>query len=137
MRALMERERPPSGFWDLKLCPGGLVDIEFTAQFLQIVNGSKGAALHANTSRALAALDGAGLASRTKLAQLQAAWTLQQDLSQLLKTALPDDADPSSEPETFRNMLAHAGGARDFKALRASLVSHRNQARKAFQAIVK
>src|SRR6185369_8826205 len=38
MRELMTRERPPQGDWDLKLGPGGLVDIEFAAQFLQIVN---------------------------------------------------------------------------------------------------
>jgi glutamate-ammonia-ligase adenylyltransferase len=33
MRDLMARERPPKGDWDLKLSPGGLVDIEFAAQF--------------------------------------------------------------------------------------------------------
>ncbi|HZZ87424.1 MAG TPA: glutamine-synthetase adenylyltransferase, partial [Caulobacteraceae bacterium] len=37
MRALMARERPPGGFWDFKLIEGGLVDIEFAAQFLQLV----------------------------------------------------------------------------------------------------
>ena len=31
----MARERPPKGEWDLKLSPGGLVDIEFAAQYLQ------------------------------------------------------------------------------------------------------
>ncbi len=36
MRELMERERPGKGDWDLKLDPGGLVDIEFAAQFLQL-----------------------------------------------------------------------------------------------------
>ncbi len=41
MRALMERERPPSGFWDLKLSPGGLVDVEFAAQHLEIVHAAR------------------------------------------------------------------------------------------------
>ncbi len=35
MRALIAAEKPPSGFWDMKLAPGGLVDIEFVAQYLQ------------------------------------------------------------------------------------------------------
>src|SRR5581483_9372602 len=35
MRELMAREKPASGFWDLKLADGGLVDIEFAAQHLQ------------------------------------------------------------------------------------------------------
>ena len=38
MRALMARERPPSGVWDLKLAPGGLVDAEFTAQTLALAH---------------------------------------------------------------------------------------------------
>ena len=44
MRALMTRERPAAGAWDLKLSPGGLVDIEFAAQFLQLAgaSGAKG-----------------------------------------------------------------------------------------------
>jgi glutamate-ammonia-ligase adenylyltransferase len=137
MRALMERERPPSGFWDLKLSPGGLVDIEFAAQFLQIVHAAGGGPLRANTAQALAALDAQGLAPRPKLARLQAAWTQQQDVSQLLKAALTDGADPSVEPVAFRRLLARAGGARDFNALETSLASRRAQARKAFRSILR
>ncbi len=32
MRALVAQEKPPRDHWDLKLTPGGLVDIEFAAQ---------------------------------------------------------------------------------------------------------
>ena len=42
MRDLMRRERPPTGKWDLKLADGGLVDIEFAAQYLQIVLAANG-----------------------------------------------------------------------------------------------
>jgi glutamate-ammonia-ligase adenylyltransferase len=137
MRALMERERPPSGFWDLKLSPGGLVDIEFAAQHLQIVHAAKGGPLSANTAQALAAIGEAGLGPPARLADLQAAWTLQQDLSQLLKVALEDDADPAHEPAAFRRMLARAGGARDFRALHARVAARRARARAAFVAILK
>ncbi len=37
MRALMARERPPRHPFDLKLVPGGLVDLEFIAQSAQLV----------------------------------------------------------------------------------------------------
>lgn len=37
MRAKMDRELRPHGPWDVKLRPGGLVDIEFIAQVLQLV----------------------------------------------------------------------------------------------------
>jgi glutamate-ammonia-ligase adenylyltransferase len=37
MRARMERDLRPHGPWDVKLRPGGLIDIEFIAQVLQLV----------------------------------------------------------------------------------------------------
>ena len=56
MRGLMTRERPAAGFWDLKLSPGGLVDIEFCAQFLQLAGAADGGPLRQNTAEALTAL---------------------------------------------------------------------------------
>jgi glutamate-ammonia-ligase adenylyltransferase len=32
MRKLIEAEKPPRDLWDLKLVPGGLIDLEFIAQ---------------------------------------------------------------------------------------------------------
>ncbi len=137
MRALMERERAPSGFWDLKLSLGGLVDIEFAAQFLQIAHAGGGGPLLANTAEALKAMSDAGLAPARPIAVLQEAWTLQQNLSQLLKVALPDSANPSAEPDAFRQRLARAGGARTFAALESRLKTLRTGARKAFNDLVR
>ena len=137
MRALMERERAPSGFWDLKLSQGGLVDIEFAAQFLQIAHAGGGGPLLANTAEALKAMSDAGLAPARSIAVLQEAWTLQQNLSQLLKVALPDSANPSAEPDAFRQRLARAGGARTFAALESRLKTLRTGARKAFNDLVR
>ncbi len=136
MRALMERERPPSGFWDLKLSPGGMVDIEFAAQYLQIVHAGSGGPLEAHTATALDALAARGLAPPRDTQALAQAWTLQQNLSQLLKLALPDTADPDAEPRGFRQLLARAGSSRDFAALRRKLERARTQARLAFVSIL-
>jgi glutamate-ammonia-ligase adenylyltransferase len=136
MRGLMERERPPKGVWDLKLSPGGLVDIEFAAQFLQLVHAVDGGPLAQNTAEALAAMRSAGLAPKAPLEDLQKAWKLQQDLTQLLKVALEDDADPDGEPPAFRALLARAGGARDFRSLNARLTAARAAARKAYDSLV-
>jgi glutamate-ammonia-ligase adenylyltransferase len=136
MRGLMERERPPHGDWDLKLGPGGLVDIEFAAQFLQIVHAAAGGPLSPNTARALAELGAAGLAPAPALGALSEAWRLQQDLTQLLKVALEDKPDPASEPRAFQALLARAGGARTFKALVARLGTAQAAARKAYLDVV-
>lgn len=136
MRDLLERERPPRHDWDLKLAPGGLVDVEFAAQHLQLLHAADGGPLHQNTARALAAFREAGLGPAGALAALEEAWRLQQDLTQLLKVALDEDADPESEPKAFKALLARAGRARDFRQLRARLAAVRTQARKAYAAVV-
>jgi glutamate-ammonia-ligase adenylyltransferase len=137
MRQLLEDERPPKGDWDLKLTPGGLVDIEFAAQFLQLAHAADGGPLDPNTAHALGAMQAKALAPAAPLAALQDAWRLQQDLTQLLKVALEDGADPAAEPAAFRKLLARAGGARDFKALRGKLDKAQAAARKAYDAVVR
>ncbi|TIQ23289.1 MAG: bifunctional [glutamine synthetase] adenylyltransferase/[glutamine synthetase]-adenylyl-L-tyrosine phosphorylase, partial [Mesorhizobium sp.] len=32
MRAMIEKEKPPRDLWDIKLIPGGLIDLDFIAQ---------------------------------------------------------------------------------------------------------
>ena len=137
MRALMERERPASGFWDLKLAKGGLVDVEFAAQHLQLVHAASGGPLEPHTPAALQAMREQGLAPARAVRSLESAWTLQQNLSQLLKVALQDAADPSGEPAAFRRMLAKAGGCRSFEALKERLQTRRTAAREAFVKLVK
>lgn len=136
MRALMTKERPPSGFWDLKLGEGGLVDIEFAAQAAEIAHAGAGGPLHANTGEALTALKSGGLVDLEAADALLSAWTLQQDLSQVLKVALADDADPAKEPDRFKAILARAGGERSFEALESTLKGRRVAAHAAFLAVI-
>ena len=136
MRELMERERPATGVWDLKLSPGGLVDVEFIAQFLQIIHAGEGGPLDPNTAAALAALAARGMIAPAQAAALGDAWRLQQDLSQLLKLALDDEVDPAAEPAGFRRLLARAGGSRDFGTLQRKLARTRARARETFVAVL-
>jgi glutamate-ammonia-ligase adenylyltransferase len=137
MRQLMADERPPSGFWDLKLSAGGLVDVEFAAQFLQIAHAASGGPLVAHTGEALRALREAKLGPAKPLEALERAWRLQQNLSQVMKVALGDEADPAGEPSQLQAILARAGGARDLSSLKAKLDRSRKSARAAFEAVVK
>jgi glutamate-ammonia-ligase adenylyltransferase len=136
MRELMAEERPPAGEWDLKLAPGGLVDVEFAAQYLQLLAARAGGPVFANTGQALKALKAAEAAPAAALDDLHSAWALQQNLSQLLKVALKDAADPSAEPGAFRKLLAKAGSAKDLRGLQTRLRLIRQAARRAFLAVV-
>ena len=133
----MERERPGKGDWDLKLDPGGLVDIEFAAQFLQLAHAAKDGPLRQNTGEALAALREAGLADDGALSRLETAWRLEQDLSQLIKVALEDGADVEAEPKAFKALLAKAGHVGQFKSLKPKLAKAKAEARAAYEAIVR
>jgi glutamate-ammonia-ligase adenylyltransferase len=137
MRQLMEQERPGKGLWDLKLEAGGLVDIEFVAQYLQLRHAAEGGPLAQNTGEALAALRAAGLADEAALSSLESAWRLEQDLSQLIKVALEDGGDPEAEPKAFKALLARAGHVREFRSLKTKLAKAKAEARAGYEAIVK
>ena len=125
MRALMDRERRPHGFWDLKLSPGGQVDAEFAAQYRQLQAAAAGGPLTVSTLEALH--DDAVLAE---------AWRLQQRLSQLLSAAFEGRVDPEAEPSVFQLRLAEAAGAADFDTLKRELTDLRARARAAFERAV-
>jgi glutamate-ammonia-ligase adenylyltransferase len=62
MRARMLRDLPAEGPWDVKLMPGGLVEVEFVAQALQVAHAHRLPAVLSPTTRlALAALAKAGV----------------------------------------------------------------------------
>jgi len=42
MRGLIEQQKPPRDIWDVKLIPGGLIDIEFIAQYLSLMARASG-----------------------------------------------------------------------------------------------
>jgi glutamate-ammonia-ligase adenylyltransferase len=136
MRALMAAERPASGFWDLKLGEGGMVDMEFCAQYLQLIAAASGGPLRQNTGEALEALIAADPSRKARLETVRRAWRLNQNLSQLLKIALDDGESPDGEPNAFKALLAKVGGSRGFADLKTRLTAARVAAREAFQALV-
>lgn len=131
MRARMDRERPGRGVWDLKLQPGGLVDIEFIAQALSI-----GAAPHANTGAALDALKAKGRLSAEDADLLRAAWTLYSDLQQVLRICVDDLLDPAHAPERLKALLARVAHASDFAALETRLQQTMARVRQVFRKTV-
>ena len=122
MRDLMERERKPSGFWDLKLASGGQVDAEFVGQYRQLWAAPRGGPLTVSTLGQLA-----------DDPEPAAAWALHQQLSQLIACAFDNKADPDVEPSGFQGRLAEATGEPDFSSLKARLQDVRQAARDRFE----
>lgn len=137
MRARMERERPSRNTWDLKLAPGGFVDIEFIAQALQLT-----AAQHAphviapNTGEALTRLMQAEVLRRETGEQLLGAWRVLSDLNQVLRITVSGELDPRSAPAPLVSRLAMIVGASDATEFEARVRMLQSEVRAAFLQIV-
>ena len=95
MRQRVRQERPARGPWDVKLRDGGLLDVEFTVQALQLLHAARRGVLRPVTREAVAALSGAGLLDGADAAVLaEADWTwrsVQGLLRIMLGRAIPND----------------------------------------------
>jgi glutamate-ammonia-ligase adenylyltransferase len=122
MRQRMLRELPPEGPWDLKLAPGGLVDVEFIAQALQLVVAPRRpAVLRGRTALCLSALAEARALTRAEAEALIGAdrfWRTLIGLIRLTVGRWREAALPPAVAET----LCHAGGVEvDLARLRAQI----------------
>jgi len=125
MRDLMDRERRPKGFWDLKLSSGAQVDAEFVAQYYQLRQAVQGRPLTVSTVEALA-----------DDPVLRDSWLYHQHLGQLMACAFDGRADPDSEPSGFQKRLAEAVGEPDFDTLKSVLADVRRRARERFNTVL-
>lgn len=133
MRARMERERPGGGVWDLKLAPGGFVDLEFIAQALQLTAAH---AISPNTGTALEGLVARGALDEDTGRRLIAAWRVLSDLQQALRICVADGFSPADASESLKKRLAALAKEKDFAALETSLAETRAFVRAAYTRII-
>ena len=134
MRARMDRERPADGLWDLKLAPGGLVDVEFIAQALALVSG--GTAVRPGTAAALDALQAEGALDNADAIRLRGALTLYGDLQQVLRVCFEDRFDAAAAPDRLKALLARLAKVDGFAALERRLAETQAGVRAAFQRLL-
>jgi glutamate-ammonia-ligase adenylyltransferase len=108
MRARMIRDHPHHGPWDVKLRPGGLVDIEFIAQVLQLVHAPDHPGVFSpNTATALAKLRDAGLLDAQQAAVLIQAGRVWRTIQGMLRLTV-GQVGPEGLPPTPSRLLLHA-----------------------------
>jgi glutamate-ammonia-ligase adenylyltransferase len=124
MRSRIEKEKGTKDIWDLKQVRGGLVDLEFIAQHLQLIHAAeRPEILNQNTVAALQNLQAAGLLpGQAADALLPAAW-LVNNLTQILRLCLDGPFEPAKAPEGLKTLLAGAGQAPDLARLEAGLAA--------------
>ncbi|WP_137132773.1 bifunctional [glutamine synthetase] adenylyltransferase/[glutamine synthetase]-adenylyl-L-tyrosine phosphorylase [Rhizobium sp. FY34] len=123
MRALIDKEKPPKDSWDLKLIPGGLIDIEFLAQYLQLMRPDTGAVQpvdRTGTAAALAQASGDLLSADDRDTCL-AALTLYTELSQIIRLCVEGRFEPKDAPAGLIERLCAGADAPSLKLIEADL----------------
>lgn len=122
MRARIAAEKGTDNVWDLKQVRGGLVDLEFIAQHLQLVHAAAHpGVLDQNTLGAYRKLAAADLLSPADAERLTQATQLIHNLTQILRLCLEEAFVPEAAPSGLKALLARAGDAPDFPTLEAEL----------------
>jgi glutamate-ammonia-ligase adenylyltransferase len=123
MRALIDKEKPPKDHWDFKLMPGGLIDIEFLAQYLRLVHPHAPLAPGADRTGTAAALAGAAgeLLSADDLDTCLSALKLYTELSQIIRLCVEGGFEPKDAPAGLIERLCAAADVPSLKLIEAEI----------------
>ena len=121
---------------NIKLGPGGIREIEFIAQALQLIRGGRDTALQARPTLAvLGALDARGLLPQGAAAELTDAYVFLRRLEHRLQWL--DDAQTHALPAGTeeRQLVAQSMGCPDWPGFQAALDAHRAAVTRHFESI--
>ncbi|MGB8576944.1 MAG: bifunctional [glutamine synthetase] adenylyltransferase/[glutamine synthetase]-adenylyl-L-tyrosine phosphorylase [Pseudolabrys sp.] len=137
MRAAIAKEKGDSERWNLKYVAGGLIDIEFIAQYLQLIHAHRlPDILDTSTARVLDKAWTLGVLTVEDAEILRPAVQLYHDLTQILRLCLPGTFDPKTAGAGLLRLLARAADVPDFATLDATLIDVQTKVRACFVRIL-
>jgi glutamate-ammonia-ligase adenylyltransferase len=137
MRRAIALEKGEDDVWDLKYAAGGMVDIDFIAQYLQLVHAAeKPDILDVSTLHVLDNAVRLGVLPPSSAEVLRSATRLYNDLTQILRLCVSEKFKPETSGQDLLRVLARAGDAPDFSSLEARVRETQADVRRVFQAVV-
>ena len=137
MRRAIAQEKGEDDVWDLKLAAGGLVDIDFIAQYLQLVHAAeKPEILSVSTLQVLDNAARLGALPQSDAEILRSAARLYHDLTQILRLCVTGKFNPETSGENLLRVMARAGDTPDFSTLEARVRETQGEVRRVFLALV-
>jgi len=137
MRRAVAQEKGEDDLWDLKYAAGGLTDIDFIAQYLQLVHAhEKPDILDVSTLVVLDNAERLGVLERSAADILRSAARLYHDLTQILRLCVIDRFNPETSGEDLLRLMARAGDAPDFSSLQARVKETQAEVRRVFRTVV-
>jgi glutamate-ammonia-ligase adenylyltransferase len=124
MRRRIAEAHPAPSRWDLRNRPGGLVDLEFTVQYLLLREAAaRPEVLHRDPAAAIAALGDAGILTPQGAHELGEALRLLRHLRALLALLFDGVPDPARLAGPTGASLARCAGAIDFARLESDMLA--------------
>ena len=137
MRRAIALEKGENELWDLKHVAGGLVDIDFIAQYLQLVHAAeKPDILDVNTLHVLDNAARLGVLPAASAEVLRSAALLYHDLTQILRLCVEEGFNPETAGQDLLHTMARAGDAPDFSSLQARVKETQVEVRRVFRAVI-
>jgi glutamate-ammonia-ligase adenylyltransferase len=137
MRRAIALEKGERDVWDLKYAAGGMVDIDFIAQYLQLVHAAdKPDILDVSTLHVLDNAARLGVLPRSEAEVLRSAARLYHDLTQILRLCVTERFKPETSGEDLLRVMARAGDAPDFSSLEARVKETQTEVRRVFRSVV-
>jgi glutamate-ammonia-ligase adenylyltransferase len=137
MRAAIAAEKGDDERWNLKYVAGGLIDLEFIAQYLQLVHAAQmPKILDTSTVRALDNAARLGVLAAKDADVLRPAVRLYHNLTQILRLCLSGPFDPKSAGPGLLSLLSRAADVPDFVTLEAHLAETQAKVRASFVRIL-
>jgi glutamate-ammonia-ligase adenylyltransferase len=138
MRELIATERGEADHWNIKDAAGGLIDLEFMAQYLQLVHAAdQPDILDTSTERVLEKAGRLSFLSVEDAETLRPAGRLYHNLIQVLRVCVPGPFNPRDAGRGLQSLLARAGDLPDFASLEAHLMETQMRVRAIFMRLLK
>jgi glutamate-ammonia-ligase adenylyltransferase len=137
MRRAIALEKGEADIWDLKYAAGGMIDIEFIAQYLQLVHAAaRPDILSVSTLQVLDNAARLGVLAPSDLEVLRPAARLYHDLTQILRLCVSGKFKPETAGDDLLRVMARAGDAPDFSSLQARVRETQGEVRRVFLQVV-
>lgn len=137
MRGRLDRERAAKTVWDLKEAKGGLFDIEFVVQGLQLIHAYREpGVLNTNTSLAIETLVEKAILSEGDGAVLRNAMRVFMPVFQILKLTVGDSFDRSDASNSLKRLIARVTNSDNYEALEEALGMLEGQVRGVFERVI-
>ncbi len=137
MRLRMAKEHKGLSPWDIKHRRGGLVDIEFVAQYLQLLHAHRHPdVLSTNTAESLSLLAGKKLLPEDAFAVLAQALRLWTAVQGMLRLTIAEGFQEEEASAGLKAILAQAGEAVDFTALKTKMETCAQAVKALFESLV-